>query len=171
MRANLAHASKDAAGMTDSVQASQTEDPDIMIKIACGEFAVREGLGALMSALKTLPVPEDVRPTVEIILAEVLNNVVEHAYGAGAEGMIEVSATHRQDGLRFMVRDEGKPLPDEALPPCVLPDIGETLEALPEGGFGWFLIQDLAEDIAYLRKDGCNFLSLRVPIDPSAQVD
>jgi serine/threonine-protein kinase RsbW len=35
---------------------------------------------------------------------------------------------------------------------------------LPEGGFGWFLIKDLAKDVVYARVEGENRLQLRVAV-------
>ena len=39
-----------------------------------------------------------------------------------------------------------------------------AFEDLPEGGFGWFLIQDLAKDVLYARVENENRLSLRLAV-------
>ena len=35
---------------------------------------------------------------------------------------------------------------------------------LPEGGFGWYLIRDLARDVNYEREGWCNVLTLRLEV-------
>lgn len=35
---------------------------------------------------------------------------------------------------------------------------------MPEGGFGWFIIKDLAKDIVYRRQNGENLLDLRIAV-------
>jgi serine/threonine-protein kinase RsbW len=37
-------------------------------------------------------------------------------------------------------------------------------EELPEGGFGWFLIRDLAHELNYTRISGKNLLSFRISV-------
>lgn len=106
-----------------------------------------------------LPSPE-MRFNVELILAEVLNNIVEHGY-RGLEGEIELVVTPAMDGLVFRVADSGHPMPDEILPEGNLPEHG-CIEDLPEGGFGWFLIRELSKDLEYRRESGRNLLSFRV---------
>jgi serine/threonine-protein kinase RsbW len=99
--------------------------------------------------------------TAEIVLAEVLNNIVEHAY-AGHSGMIDIVLAVADGGLVVQTRDDGAALPDRVLAqPSILP--ATTVDDLPEGGFGWYLIRTLSNDLAYRRSDSCNHLTLRVP--------
>ena len=35
---------------------------------------------------------------------------------------------------------------------------------MPEGGYGWFLIKQLARDMVYDRENGENFLIFRIPL-------
>jgi serine/threonine-protein kinase RsbW len=46
------------------------------------------------------------------------------------------------------------------LAPRDLPDASGPLHSLPEGGFGWFLIQNLANTLDYRRMAGENHLYL-----------
>ena len=39
-------------------------------------------------------------------------------------------------------------------------------ETLPEGGFGWFLICDLATELGYTRAHDRNLLAFRLPLEP-----
>lgn len=95
----------------------------------------------------------------ELVLAEVLNNVVEHAYGE-AGGRVEVSLQKGPGGVQCLITDEGRAMPGGELPEGRLPGGPEiNLSDLPEGGFGWHLIRSLSTDLTYARVDGQNRLS------------
>ncbi|MCV2867235.1 ATP-binding protein [Defluviimonas sp. WL0002] len=100
----------------------------------------------------------------ELVLAEILNNVVEHAYGAERSGDIEVEVALRNGALDCRVVDWGRPLPNDAIPRKPPPDIDVCREQLPEGGWGWTLIRALARDLAYSRSGDTNHLSLVLPL-------
>jgi serine/threonine-protein kinase RsbW len=102
------------------------------------------------------------RGTAELLLAEVLNNVVEHAYANGT-GDIEVSVGLRGRSLMFRVMDHGAELPGHILPAGTLADFGQHSD-LPEGGFGWHMIRALAKDVEYRLQNGCNQLSFRLDL-------
>lgn len=164
MQVNPQTSTKGVTGMTTSATALTLDAPNILLTFPSGEFAVREALTAVLSGLDFLSLDLEESGAVELVLAEVLNNVVEHAYGDETPGWIEVGCAHRPNGLHFLVRDEGRPLPDGILPIGQRPDISDVVDALPEGGFGWFLIQDLAKDVQYRRHDGLNLLSFRISV-------
>jgi serine/threonine-protein kinase RsbW len=102
----------------------------------------------------------DTRDTAELVLAEVRNNVVEHAY-AGRTGAIGLHLSGVDGGLLCVVRDSGRPMPGAVLPQGNPPVIRP--EDPPEGGFGWYLIRSLARDLKYRRAGGRNLLRLRIP--------
>jgi len=60
--------------------------------------------------------------------------------------------------------DSGRPMPEEKLPMAVQADVDVDMFDLPEGGFGWFLIQDLAKDVDYAYEKGKNILDLRLAV-------
>lgn len=124
---------------------------------------VREGLRDLMACPLVHDLSEDCLGTTELVLAEALNNVVEHAY-ARFPGEIEVELLRDPDQLRFHIKDSGLPMPGAEPPEGHLPEIG-ALEDLPEGGFGWFLIRSLSRDLAYRREGELNLLSFGVSVD------
>lgn len=102
--------------------------------------------------------------TLELVLAEVMNNIVEHSYGRAGRGCITLSILREVRGLSCLVCDEGTPLPPVCLEPPRLPNIDCVLADLPEGGFGWYLIRDLTLDLAYRREEGHNLLAFRLPL-------
>lgn len=125
--------------------------------------ALRESLAALAPHLPSA----ELRGTVEIVLAEVLNNIVEHAYG-NTPGPVELQLRPGPRGLEVFVADEGRPFP-QGHPPR--PDTRTTGDALPEGGFGWPLIHSLTRDIAYRRHAGRNELRFRLSTIQSGAFD
>jgi serine/threonine-protein kinase RsbW len=123
--------------------------------------AVRTALARLLSAAPLHALTEDDRGTVELVLAEVLNNVVEHAY-AGASGPVEVGLCATPHGLACRIVDQGLAMPGGALPEGRLPAAAPS--ELPEGGFGWHLIRSLTADLTYARCAGQNRLSFLIPL-------
>ncbi|MFN3293601.1 MAG: ATP-binding protein [Gemmobacter sp.] len=130
-------------------------------------FAVRCALERLFAVLPVGLFDDDARGSAEIALTEVLNNIVEHGY-AGEPGLIEVVIRPLQDGLHCVVTDRGRPMPGGVPPGAELP--AASGGDLPEGGFGWFLIRCLAQDITYVRHGAANRLAFRLPARGSLTV-
>lgn len=127
--------------------------------IAGEPVAVRAGLRRLMASPALADLPADLRQEAELVLAEVLNNIAEHAYADGP-GLIEVQVAAQGDGLACYVRDRGAPMPGGVPPSGGLP--AATGPDLPEGGFGWHLIRTLTRDLSYARDRGGNRLTFRI---------
>lgn len=123
-------------------------------------LAVRQALCALFDRLTVAPLSQRARDTAQIVLAEALNNVVEHAYAQGT-GEIEVTVAFCPTGLICRISDAGLPMPGESAPPGHLAAISPDGD-MPEGGFGWYLIRSLSKDLHYRREGGRNLLSFRI---------
>lgn len=135
------------------------------VQFESGPLAVRSALAEILTGLSALKLEQEELGTVELVLAEALNNVVEHAYPEGSPaGPVDVNCMHRSNGLHFTVIDEGLPMPGGQLPLGLQANIDVDMIDLPEGGFGWFLIQDLAKDVVYQRKGERNVLDLRLAV-------
>jgi serine/threonine-protein kinase RsbW len=133
--------------------------------IGSDPLAVREGLLAVAARPPLSELSQDQRGIAELVLAEVLNNIVEHAY-ARTSGDIEVRLLATAGGITCKVIDAGVAMPDHAPPSGSLPaGIGGPPDDLPEGGFGWHLIRTLTRDLAYERQNGRNHLSFVIPLD------
>ncbi|MCA8882923.1 MAG: ATP-binding protein [Rhodobacteraceae bacterium] len=148
----------------------QADDPEdrgvvpVMTSEIPGTYdAVREALLAMRRKLSQAGADRDTIGTVEMVLAEILNNVVEHAYHDRAGGHILLKITCTENGIRITVADDGTPI-NGALPEgrAALKD-GTELDDLPEGGFGWSLIRMLVNDLQYHSGDGRNHLRCVVP--------
>jgi serine/threonine-protein kinase RsbW len=125
--------------------------------------AISAGLQEMFSSDLLMALSEGSRGTVEIVLAEALNNIVEHAY-ANYAGSIEIRITPGDGFLFVKVVDSGLPMPGEELPGGRL---GQTadIQDLQEGGFGWYLIRSLSQELTYLRDGNMNILSFCVGVD------
>lgn len=127
---------------------------------------VRHALIRTDAALDAGGAAELLRIRAEIALGEIFNNIVEHAYD-GAEAVhqrdILICLTLQASGIDCDVRDWGKPMPDGGLSAKPYPPIDAgDVPGLPEGGFGWALVRDLADDLCYRREDGQNILQFHL---------
>ena len=141
-------------------------DPSVQtlhLVFAADPDAVRDGLARMMAGPPLSGLSNDDRGTAQVVLAEVLNNIAEHAYVGGA-GTVAVTLVPVVAGLDCLVVDQGVAMPGNQLPAGKLIAGPETPVAdLPEGGFGWHLIRALTRDLAYARIDDCNRLSFTLP--------
>lgn len=117
--------------------------------------AVRAALTDALDGLDYLRLSEEERGRLEIVLAEALNNVVEHAAHAGG---IELRIAGTGRALRCAVIDDGTPMEGEPPDRTTPPDPFRP----GEGGFGCFLIRSLADDVRYVTRAGRNRLSFRI---------
>ncbi len=139
--------------------------PPFAVSLAGTEDAVREGLAQAMAHLAPLRLNPDDAGTVELVLAEALNNVVEHALATTFEQTtIEIRGRYGAAGLHLTVIDRGAPMPDGAAPVAKTPNLDVEANDMPEGGFGWYLIHTLATDVRYVRIGTANHLSLQLPV-------
>lgn len=131
-------------------------------------LSVRGALQAVKGVLREMKIATETMGLVEIVLAEVLNNVVEHAYAEAAPGPVELTMEQHGTALAFVIRDWGQPMPGGTAPAGRRHDLDVKPDQLPEGGFGWHLIRALTTDLCYTRDGSRNTLHFRVPLDPPA---
>lgn len=133
--------------------------------VQSGQMAAREALSKFLDALTPLDLGVEELGTIELVLAEILNNIVEHAYPPSApDGPIDIHCAHGSDGLMVCIKDKGYAMPDGRLPLGELAPINVDLQDMPEGGFGWFLIKHLARDVTYQRIGNENHLNMRLAV-------
>ena len=123
-------------------------------------MAVRSCLREIFSAPILAHLCDADRGTAEIVLAEALNNIVEHAY-AKHTGTIAVDLAIDGTELLCKIVDHGIAMPGEVLPTGEL-RIFDNWQDLPEGGFGWHLIRTLSRALTYHRRDNANVLCFRL---------
>jgi len=137
-------------------------DGSLRLVLAADPPSVRDGLARMAASPPLSAMGAEHRATAELVLAEVLNNVAEHAYSGGA-GDVAVTLRPFATGLHVLVQDQGRPMPGGNPPPGHLPTSSPAPADLPEGGFGWHLIRSLTRDLHYTRAKGQNRLSFVIP--------
>ncbi|WP_179378378.1 ATP-binding protein [Jannaschia marina] len=123
--------------------------------------AISRQLADLSRFFAACGIAPDLREKVTVVLGEVLNNIAEHAVPDG-RGDVDLVICPRPDGLHVETVDSGRALPPWLLTSADLPEMGTTIDDLPEGGFGWFIIHALVDDMIYERERGRNRLSFSV---------
>ena len=137
----------------------------VTLRFAACPDRIRDALHRMRQHLAMHGLCNDRLGTIELVLAEALNNIAEHAYDGQANGPVWLNAHSDHDRLRVVLRDRGRAMPGHALPGAHLPDIDGAPETLPEGGFGWFLIRDLSDAVDYARVGATNRLILQFSPD------
>ena len=128
--------------------------------------AVRLALADLMQDPLLSKCSASLAVNAEIVLAEVMNNIVEHAY-AVTTGEICLTLRRSAAGIFCELTDCGAPMPGLTPPAGKFQELG-NIDDLPEGGFGWFLIRSLVEGLSYRRENGENHLSFLLNEEQSA---
>lgn len=100
----------------------------------------------------------------ELVIAEVLNNIVEHAYGERPDGSIRLDMHFGETRLSATFIDSGVAMPNGSLPDGNPANLDVDTQMLPEGGFGWNLIQSLSDRLVYERRADQNHLHLEMPV-------
>lgn len=143
--------------------------------LAAQELAVRQTLIDMRARFAGSD--RDAASRAELVLAEVMNNIVQHGTGRGkkpasdAAGMavtIHLTVARHKGGLCCAVLDDGRPLP----PSCLLADAPAVdLVVPPCGGFGWPIVRALTRSLFYYREGPRNVLSFNVPLAEGSAVD
>ena len=139
---------------------SWTAPAQISLAIESSPPAVSAGLDEIVRHPTLAGIDEEEIGALWNVLAEVLNNVVEHAYAEGP-GTIRLKLWRIGTRLAGEVTDRGVPMPGLQAPEGILPATYQPAE-LPEGNFGWFLIRALTDCVAYERLRGTNRLRFSI---------
>jgi len=136
------------------------------MEITATRDQVSRALTQLNQQLIGLGLDPDALIRMELVLAEALNNIVEHAYCDAGHGDIALEASVHSNTIWCHLTDSGRPMPGGKLPPARRYDLGALdVQDLPEGGFGWGLIHDLTSSLIYDRSGAQNRLTLTIDLD------
>lgn len=146
--------------------------PLFHIRLRSSNRAVRAGLRSVQQRLEAWGLLCDCRGRVELVLAEALNNIVEHALDEVPGEEILVRLHLRASHLVVELQDSGRPparpgpYPScHALAAQFLQDVREP----PDGGYGLFLIRSLTSDLSLSRRKGQNILRLSIPLEDGSK--
>lgn len=119
-------------------------------------------LQRVVDDLTAFKLSEDLLASAEILMAEVINNIIEHAYQSESNQPIEMSLLCTDTTLKFVFLDFGHAMPF-GMPPSETPsNLTHNTEQLPEGGFGWPIIRKLSKNIQYSRRGKVNALAVEM---------
>ncbi len=135
---------------------------DLLLTFPANDLAVRDALAQATAFLRDCGLQAGFCGSVELVLAEAMNNIIEHAYAGRQDGQVALHIVLEDGALAISLEDSGEPMPGGQAPRGQAHDLACDLEDLPEGGFGWFLIRQLTEDLVFSRVDGRNRLSFRM---------
>jgi serine/threonine-protein kinase RsbW len=138
------------------------------VTFAADEMTARQNICRLRDALADDGIDQRALGTIELVMAEAVNNIVEHAYAGSQPGEIEMSYKLDAAQVDLHLRDFGNPIPGGTLPEGRPHNLNVPQQDLPEGGFGWFLIRQLTSRIDYSRDGQSNKLDLCFEL-PDAQ--
>ena len=127
-------------------------------------MAVRDALVSTLGGLRDMGMGDDDAIQTELVMAEVFNNIAEHAYPGREDGIIELRLLQESDRLTCTVIDGGQPIPGSDLLGIDLPPSDGCIASLPEGGFGWYLIRTLTSEMSYTREGQKNVLRFKVDL-------
>ena len=138
--------------------------PETLVRgrLPATDAAVSAVLARLGRALAERGVAEAARSDVVLALGEILNNIVEHSVAGLADPRLALEVTHEGDRIHVETTDNGRPLPPSLLASAALPALPDDpgdIDAFPEGGFGWFIVHNIAQDMTYERTASVNRLA------------
>ncbi len=125
-------------------------------------------VGLCVRALASTVLPAARAAEAELCVVEAVNNAIEHAYANQPGHQVGITLlASPTEGLAVTVCHSGPPPPTALLSPSLdLPPLSDladlSLEALPEGGFGYALLRDLAEGLSITVLDGLCSLSFHI---------
>lgn len=130
----------------------------VRLSVPATGAGVREALARLTEVLSSFDIASDGHGNAEIVLAELLNNIVEHAYLDRGTGSIDLVYEVDRAVLSATVTDFGVPMPGSRMPHKRSANLEVARHELPEGGFGWFLIHELVDSLSYKRHGNRNIV-------------
>lgn len=92
----------------------------------------------------------------ELAVTEAFTNIVRHAYGGDAGGLVGVEVDAGPGEVVIRLLDRGPPLD-----PARLHELAEDTPEPADGGYGLFLIHTLTDEVDYARDGDENVLTLR----------
>lgn len=135
--------------------------PQLYVALTSELLSVRQAAERMRSVLAAHGCGAEALAEIELCVVEAMNNVVEHGYGLREGHPIELSLWWGTDGLVIELRDQGSPIPEEALASAALPSVEtEDLQQLPDRGWGLGLLHELMDEVRYEARAEGNLLRL-----------
>ncbi len=99
---------------------------------------------------------------VQLSVDEACTNIIQHAYSARSDGIIEISCMLSGEKFVVTIMDSG-----EAFDPTALsnPDIDRGLDERGVGGLGVYFMKKFMGEVSYTRSEGRNLLTISKHIE------
>lgn len=137
---------------------------EVVFHLPATNEGVRAGVQNVSNLIVEYGASEDDLTAIELALAEVLNNVVEHAYDGTVDGTMEIRVDNQAPDIYFRILDAGRPMPKGRLPSGNAADTALEDFQQDEGGYGLYMIRQLARKLRYSREGHHNQLSFRITL-------
>ena len=137
---------------------------EIRLSVAEDYFSVRHGLQEFKTRFANGKSRDiDVNP-IELVLAEILNNIAEHGDHASLPEKICLKWALHKNRFSAEISDAGVAYSPLEKIRAAKKHKNTSFDNLPEGGFGWRIISALCSDIHYRRHGNINILKLQIPV-------
>jgi len=108
------------------------------------EFVPKVIMEILYELSKEVPLSEQDRLDLNLLLEEVVTNAIQHGNQFDTRRKVHIILEHDNDIVTIRVRDEGQGFNYQKLP-----DIKESNEKMNSFGRGIFLIKKIADDVSF----------------------
>ena len=105
----------------------------------------------------------------EIAVVEAVNNAIIHACVDDPNQQLDLEIDCQPDTITISLRDKGESFDYFPEPLCPVSE-NTTVEDLPEGGFGLYLIHQVMDEVDYCSHMGINTLTMKKNL-PAARDD
>jgi len=92
-----------------------------------------------------------------LAIEELVTNCIKYGYDDAAEHTIVIILSVASEMLTMTVTDDGHPFDPLSVPP---PNLSLDIQDRPIGGLGIYLLRELADQVAYERRENKNRLTL-----------
>ncbi|MEO0794716.1 MAG: ATP-binding protein [Verrucomicrobiota bacterium] len=143
-----------------------TEEPSWRTTLPAQKSALLQVKSDLRQFLETLSVPNELILDALLVSEELLVNAIQHS-GVPADGApIEICCRQNSGTITLEITDTGKEF--NPLSSIESPDLDADDEERIEGGFGFFIVEQIAQSIEYNRRGNKNHLKVLLPsINPT----
>lgn len=139
----------------------------VSLLLPATNLAVRSAISTIRGLVNRTGCSSKDAAQLEIALAEVFNNIVEHAYADRTDGMIDVTLEMSDTGIHFTFLDTGAPMPTGRLASGHTADPKLAAHEQPEGGYGLHLLRTCVRKLRYSRNGDTNCLTFRFRATPA----
>ena len=116
----------------------------------------------ITSTCKAYGLSEEIVNDIQLAVDEACSNVINHGYAGMPGGELSLSLQLEAAWLQIEITDQGRGFNPAEIPP---PDINAPMAEREPGGLGWFLIQEVMDNVSYSRTGGVNQLVLKKKIN------